>query len=63
MHLVELVDIPEINGARLIPFTKEAVPVIDIAAKKITVLRAAVEFDAEDPTASELSPEEMPGND
>ena len=40
--LIELKDIPDINGVRLISFTKEAVPDVDIAAGKITVRREAI---------------------
>lgn len=43
--LLELKGIPDIKGTRLIPFTKEAVPTIDIAARRIKVMRAALNQD------------------
>ena len=41
--LIELEDIPGIKGARLLPFTKEAVPEIDLAGGRLTVSRAAID--------------------
>ncbi len=47
--LLELIDIPDINGARMIPFTRETVPAVDLADGRVTVLRAAIEdLDAAD---------------
>lgn len=40
--LIELKDIPGINGVRLISFTKESIPEVNIAAGKITVQRQAI---------------------
>lgn len=52
--LLELKGIPGVNGVRLISFTKETAPEIDLAAGLITIRRDAIE----------LSVEEMPaGND
>lgn len=61
--LLELENIPEINGVRLVPFTKDAVPVISIAEKRITILRAAVEIDVDNPTASDETKGEKPDID
>lgn len=41
--MLELKDIPGVNGVRLVPFTKEAVPAVDLAAGRLTVARAAIE--------------------
>ncbi|MEM8770143.1 MAG: ribosome maturation factor RimM [Pseudomonadota bacterium] len=41
--LIELKDIPGIKTVRLIPFTKEAVPEIDVPGGRITIARAAIE--------------------
>ena len=41
--VLELKDIPGVNGVRLVPFTKEAVPSVDLAAGRVTVARAAIE--------------------
>ena len=41
--MLELKDIPGVNGLRLVPFTKAAVPAIDLAAGRIAVARAAIE--------------------
>lgn len=41
--LLELKDIPGLKGVRLIPFTKEAVPSVDIAAKCIEVMRTTLD--------------------
>lgn len=41
--LIELGDIPGLNGARVIAFTREAVPAVDLAGGAVTVLRAAIE--------------------
>lgn len=41
--LLELADIPDVKGVRLVPFTKAAVPEIDLAAGTLTVLREAIE--------------------
>jgi len=38
--LLELRNIPNVKGARLIPFTKEAVPVVDISGGGITISAA-----------------------
>ncbi len=57
--LIEIKDIPEINGVRLVQFTKEAVPEINLAKRIITVLRSAIDIgddtepaDADDPPAA-----------
>jgi len=34
--LIEIIDIPGVKGARLLPFTKDTVPVIDLAAGRVT---------------------------
>lgn len=47
--LIELNDIPGVAGARVIAFTKEAAPSVDIPGGRITVMRAAIE--AMDPAA------------
>ncbi|VAW03255.1 16S rRNA processing protein RimM [hydrothermal vent metagenome] len=39
---MELMGVPGLNGMRLVRFTRENVPEVDIAAGKITVRRAAV---------------------
>ncbi|MCK5749551.1 MAG: 16S rRNA processing protein RimM [Oricola sp.] len=41
--LIELSGIPGVKGARLVPFTKEAVPEVDLSAGRITVARVFVE--------------------
>ena len=41
--LIELKGAPGAKGARLIPFTRDAVPEVDIAGRRITVLRSAFE--------------------
>ncbi len=41
--LLELSDIPDLTGARVIPLTKEAVPTIDLTGGRVTVLRAAID--------------------
>ncbi len=46
-EIIELKDIPEVKGMRLVPFTKEDIPDVDIAAGKITVRRGAIPFDDE----------------
>ena len=43
--LLELIHIPGINGVRVVPFTLALVPEVDIAAKRITVIRAAIDID------------------
>lgn len=40
--LLELAEIPDVKGVRLISFTKTAVPVVDIKAGRIVVARAAL---------------------
>ncbi len=52
--ILELGDIPGLSGARMIPFTKEAAPALDLDAGRITVLRQAIE---------ELSPAEDGADD
>ncbi len=51
--LIELSDIPDVKGVRLIAFTKAAVPEIDLAAGRITVARDALALDDRDPTISD----------
>lgn len=41
--LIELKDIPDVNGLRLVAFTKENAPAIDLAGKTITIRRGALE--------------------
>lgn len=41
--LIELGDIPGVNGPRIVAFTKEAAPSVDLAGGRITILRAAIE--------------------
>lgn len=41
--LIELADIPGVKGVTLVPFTKEAVPEVDLSAGRLTVARAALE--------------------
>jgi len=53
--LIELKDIPDVKGARLIAFTKENTPVIDIANGRITILRAAITTEDETKPAPTLS--------
>jgi len=43
--VLELKDIPGLNGVRLVPFTKAAVPAVDIAGGRITVLRETIAED------------------
>lgn len=45
--LLELRDHPQKKGALLVPFTRDAVPGVDIEAGRITIARAALEDDAE----------------
>lgn len=42
--LIELKKIPGVKGARLIPFTKDAVPDVNIDGGRIVVARAAIEI-------------------
>ena len=46
--LLELKNIPDIKGARLVPFTKEAVPSVDLDRKTIVVARSAVSLEDDD---------------
>ncbi|MEO1241258.1 MAG: ribosome maturation factor RimM [Pseudomonadota bacterium] len=55
--LLELEAIPGVKGLRLVPFTKEAAPIVDLAAGRVTVIRAALEAGDED------SAEQKPEND
>lgn len=48
--LIEIKDIPEVNGVRLVRFTKEAVPEVNLAEGTITVHRKAI--DISDPEVS-----------
>ncbi len=43
--VIELMGIPGLNGMRLVRFTKENVPSVDVTGGKITVRRAAVVVD------------------
>ncbi|PQA88008.1 ribosome maturation factor RimM [Hyphococcus luteus] len=45
--LLELGDIPDVKGVRLVPFTKEAVPAVDINAGRVTVSRAFLDLEDE----------------
>lgn len=46
--LLELEAIPGVKGLRLVPFTKEAAPIIDLTAGRVTIMRAALEAGDED---------------
>lgn len=48
--LLEIGDIPDIKGVRLIPFTKANVPAVDLGAGEITVVRAAIKLGDNDDT-------------
>ena len=51
--MIEIKNIPDMKGVRLVPFTKEDVPTVDIKAGQITVRREAVLLDDEaEPRAS-----------
>ncbi len=41
--IIELGDIPDLRGPRIIPFTKNAVPDVDIANRRLTIARAAID--------------------
>ena len=41
--IIELGDIPDMRGSRMIPFTKDAVPDVDIAGRRLTIARAALD--------------------
>ncbi len=41
--ILELENIPGVKGARMIPFTSETVPTVDIGNGSVTILRAAIE--------------------
>ena len=45
--MLELFKIPGMKGLRLVPFTKEAVPDIDLEAGRVTIARIFVELDDE----------------
>jgi len=50
-ELIELKDIPEINGVRLVPFTKKNAPAIDLKAGLITIRRDAIDLgNSEEPS-------------
>ncbi len=42
--LIELKDIPGINGVRLVEFTKENVPMVNMECGEITVMKTAIEL-------------------
>ncbi len=46
--LLELGDIPGVKGVRLIAFTRENVPAVDIAGSAITVRRAGIDLSGND---------------
>ncbi|WP_428407495.1 ribosome maturation factor RimM [Hyphococcus sp.] len=48
--LIELANIPGVKGVRLVPFTKETVPSVELSRKRITVQRSAAD-PAEDTTS------------
>ena len=53
-ELLELKDIPGINGVRLVPFTKKDAPAIDVKAGLITIRRDAIEIgDSEEPPTAD----------
>ncbi len=45
--ILELTDIPGVKGARMVPFLKAAVPDVDLALARITVVRSALEIESE----------------
>ncbi len=45
--LLELGAIPGVKGVRLVPFTKEAVPAVSLAQRRVTVLREKIESEDE----------------
>lgn len=49
--ILELKDIPGVKAARLIAFTKQNAPAVDVAGGVITIARAAITASDEDPTA------------
>jgi len=51
--LLELADIPGVKGVTLVPFTKEAVPAVDLAARRLTIARAALAGEEQGPTLSD----------
>lgn len=53
--LIEIKDIPEVNSVRLVQFTREAVPEINLTEGKITINRDAIDVNdpAEPPSADE----------
>lgn len=53
--IIELKNIPDVNGVRLIAFTKENVPAVDLDAGRLVLARGAVDLDEtpEDPSANE----------
>lgn len=53
--VIELMDIPGIDGPRLVAFTKESVPGVDLDAGRITVRRDAVDIAEEESTADETA--------
>lgn len=46
--LLEIADIPDVNGVRIIEFSKAIIPVVDIENGRLTVSRSALESDASD---------------
>ena len=48
--VLELSDIPGVKGLRLVAFTRENVPVIDIAAARLTLRRGALNRDSDTPS-------------
>ncbi|MEM9495738.1 MAG: ribosome maturation factor RimM [Pseudomonadota bacterium] len=53
--LIELDNIPDVNGKRLFAFTKENAPLVDISARRITVRRDAINI-GDDPPAGDGAP-------
>ncbi|GJL90470.1 ribosome maturation factor RimM [Hyphococcus sp.] len=52
--LLELGDIPDVKGVRLVPFTKANVPEIDLGKQRVTVSRAAMTIeDGSEPSESD----------
>lgn len=47
--LLELKDIPGVKGMRMIAFTRETTPTVDLDAGRVTILRAALDDDSGDP--------------
>lgn len=58
--LLELADIPDVKGLRLIPFTKVNIPIIDLTAGMITVRREAIDLGEDENETKSESPDGEP---